>query len=351
MDRFVCVRVVMANAMDLELFQFDYDMSFAVTFMHPDRTVFGRYGSRQHFPKDAHKDISLEGLAGSMGAVLRLHEGYPANKAGLSGKQPRKVSVKRPEELSKLSKYEPHLNYEKEVARSCVHCHQIHDAQRLEIWAKGERPDDKLMFPWPMPDTIGFSLDPKTMATVESVVEDSPAANAGLKKGDSILSMDGQTILSAADAQWVFHHADDPGSVGLKIRRDGRDRELKLGLPKGWRRGTDISWRTSTWDLRRIALGGVFLAPVSEETRKELGISKDAMALRAKHVGQYNDHAVAKRAGIKKGDVYVSVDGQAGDLSETDIIHHILMNRKTGDRVEVEYLRKNERRRAKVRVQ
>ena len=40
MSKFVAVRVVQANAMELKLFQFDYDMSFAVTFLHPDRTVY-----------------------------------------------------------------------------------------------------------------------------------------------------------------------------------------------------------------------------------------------------------------------------------------------------------------------
>ena len=46
MDRFVCVRLVQANAMDLTLFQFDYDLTFAAFFLNADRTIYGRYGSR-----------------------------------------------------------------------------------------------------------------------------------------------------------------------------------------------------------------------------------------------------------------------------------------------------------------
>ena len=46
MDKFVCVRVVKANQMDLTLMQFDYDLTFAVMFMNADKTVYGRFGSR-----------------------------------------------------------------------------------------------------------------------------------------------------------------------------------------------------------------------------------------------------------------------------------------------------------------
>src|SRR5689334_3415769 len=36
MDKFVCVRIVQGNGLDLALFQYDYDMSFAAQFMNAD---------------------------------------------------------------------------------------------------------------------------------------------------------------------------------------------------------------------------------------------------------------------------------------------------------------------------
>ena len=50
----------------------------------------------------------------------------------------------------------------------------------------------------------------------------------------------------------------------------------------GWRRKDDISWRASTWELRRLALGGMLLKP-------------DEGGLRVEHVGQYAPHDRAKR--------------------------------------------------------
>ena len=57
MGRFVCVRLVQANAMDLTLFQFDYDLTFAAFFMNADRTIYGRYGSRS--ARNPSSDISF----------------------------------------------------------------------------------------------------------------------------------------------------------------------------------------------------------------------------------------------------------------------------------------------------
>src|SRR5206468_10131232 len=101
MDQFVCVRLVQANAMDLSLFQFDYDLTFAVFFMNADKTIYGRFGTRSE-RKDATKDISMEGFRKALAAALELHKKYPANKASLSGKQSPPPRFKVPEEYPSL---------------------------------------------------------------------------------------------------------------------------------------------------------------------------------------------------------------------------------------------------------
>lgn len=68
MDQFVCVRIVQANRIDLTQFQFDFDQSFAAFFMHPDKTLYGRFATRSRHPES--HDISLPGLRKAMAAVL-----------------------------------------------------------------------------------------------------------------------------------------------------------------------------------------------------------------------------------------------------------------------------------------
>lgn len=352
MQEFVCVRVVQANAMDLALFQFDYDMSIAVTFLNPDRTIYARYGSRRGNAELADAEMSMEGLQASLRGVLALHGEYPGNKGSLAGKQPRgPVPYPVPEDHPLLKKYTSKLDYGGKVAGSCIHCHQIRDVKRQAKRETGEILSPKLLTPYPMPSVLGFEVDPKTAATVASVSSGSPAAAAGFVAGDVILAMRGQPIVSLADIQWVLHHVTGPTTVTARVRRGDTEKDLVLRLSEDWDKQSDISWRVSTWDLRRMALGGMLLSRMSPEERQADGLPEDKMALRAEHVGQYNDHAVAKRAGLRKGDVIVKFDGIDDDLSESALLRQVLGKRKRGESVRFLYRRDGEEKEAVIRLQ
>ena len=77
LDKFVCVRLIQANGLDLSLFQFDYDQSWAAFMLNPaDLTIYGRYGTRSH-QRNAEDDVSLEGFGKALQAALDLHADYP----------------------------------------------------------------------------------------------------------------------------------------------------------------------------------------------------------------------------------------------------------------------------------
>src|SRR5437016_4609729 len=78
LDQFVLVRVIDANALDLTLFQIDYDLSFSAIFFNGDGTVYGRYGSWRH-QKDP-QDKTTAGLKRAIEGALAIHQGYPGNK-------------------------------------------------------------------------------------------------------------------------------------------------------------------------------------------------------------------------------------------------------------------------------
>ena len=58
----------------------------------------------------------------------------------------------------------------------------------------------RLLFPYPHPKTLGLILDPKEKATVLRVEEKSPAEKAGFRKGDAILTLEGQPPLRRHEA-------------------------------------------------------------------------------------------------------------------------------------------------------
>lgn len=337
LEKFVRVRVVSTNGLDLSLFQYDYDQSFAVFLLNADGTVYGRFGTRSHRTNWV-GDVSVPGLAKALQGALDLHAGYPKNKEVLAAKRGPAPLFPVPEKFPSLGKYGPELNYKGNVVQSCIHCHQVGDAIRDVYRKKKEAMPDEVLFPYPHPKVLGLVLDPKERATVSKVEPDSLAAKAGFKEGDAISSLNGQPLLSIADVQWVLHHTPATGgTVKAEVARAGKSQALVLELPKGWREKDDISWRSSAWGLRRMATGGMLLEVVDGE--RPAGVPKDGMALRAKHVGEYGAHAAAKNAGFQKGDVLISFDGRTDFARETDLFAHALRARKPGEKVSVKLVR------------
>jgi hypothetical protein len=337
LEKYVRVRVVSTNSLDLSLFQFDYDQSFAVFLLNADGTIYGRFGTRSH-RTDWIGDVSLPGMAKALEGGLELHAAYPKNKDVLAGKRGPAPEFPTPEKFPMLTgKYGPKLNYEGNVVQSCIHCHQVGDAQKNYYRAKKEAIPEHVLFPYPHPKSQGLVLDPKERATVLKVEPGSPAEKAGLRAGDALLTLDGQPLLSMADVQWVLHRTPAEGKTILaEITRGGAKQSLTLYLPAGWRRKDEIGWRSSTWGLRRMATGGMVL---ETPTERPAGVPTEGMALRVKSVGQYGPHAAAKNAGFQPNDVIVAFDGKTDLTRETDLIVHAVTVRKAGETVKVTVIR------------
>lgn len=340
MDQFVRVRLIQCNSVDLNIFHFDYDLTFAAFFMNADKTLYGRYGTRSS-QQDAERDISIEGFAKALQGALELHRNYPNNAASLKNKTAPFSRFKIPQDYPQLEgKFQPWLDFGGKVAASCIHCHMVGEADRRYRRTQKTTMPDKVIYPWPMPDVLGISLDPTEMATIKTIRKNSPADKQGFKVGDKIETLNQQPILSIADVQWVLHEAPEPSTIHAMVQRNGKDMRLTLPLKKGWRRTSDIGWRTTSWDLRRMASGGLKMLTMSEEEIKSRGLDPNGLALFVEHVGQYGEHGVAKRAGFLKGDIVVSYDGITEPMRETEIFAHVLRDRPPGTSVEIKIIRK-----------
>ena len=345
MEQFVRVRIVQGNGMDLSLFQFDYDLTFSVFFMNADKTIYGRFGTRAEY-ENAAKDISIEGFKQALEAALALHEGYPDNREVLAAKTGPESIKKTPEGFPALLRYSATLDFDSRINQQCIHCHQIGEAQREIHWYDRKPIPDEILYPFPMPDVLGLHFSPKHRAKISKVVSGSSAEKDGFRRADEILTLDGQPIISIADVQWVLHRTPENTTLPATVDRHGKEINLTLTLNPGWRKGSDISWRTTTGELRLVALGGMVLKDLSDAERQRSGIEDTEMALNVETVsrggrrssGQTN----AQRAGIRRGDIIVAYGDRTNRLTESGIIGYVLQDKPQAKTLPIKLLRNGE---------
>jgi serine protease Do len=342
LDQFVCVRLINANAIDLALFQFDYDLSFSTMFFNADGTVYGRYGSWTH-QKDPYNK-TLDGYKRALEGAIALHKGYPANKAALAGKQGAPMPFRTPVEIPMLAaKYQRDLNWETKVVGSCVHCHMIGDAFRTWYREQGKPVPVEWIHPMPSPESIGLTLATDQVALVDAVAAGSAAEKAAFKQGDEIVSFAGQPLTSMTDVSWVLHRTPDSATLPAIVKRDGAEQKLSVTLPTGWRNKTESSKRVGFWSMRGMATGGMVLEDLPDEERTKRGLNTSQLALFVKGVGQWGKHAAAKNAGFQKDDVIVEIDGITKRTTESGFIDHCLAHKMIGTKVKAIVLRGDKR--------
>jgi hypothetical protein len=337
LDQFVCVRVVQGWGMDLAVFQFDNDLTWAAFMMNADKTIYGRYGTKTG--KDAMKDISLEGFRKALEGALDLHRAYPANKAALAGKTGPAPAWKTPETIPTMAgKFK-----QGDTSRwGCVHCHMTHEAEVLSLRSARQPVEDRLLWKYPAPEWLGLSLDPKERATVTAAAPGSPAAKAGFQPGDRIAALEGQPLVSIADVQWVLHHAKDGATLKAEVERAGSKTAVSLALPKDWRRAGTFVWpgHISAWMLQLGVPGfGAQALPLPE--KKQAGLAESAFALKVQHVNAQDKakSMAASQAGLQKNDVITAVDGKKDFAGESDYIAYLLQKKKPGEKVDLTVLR------------
>ena len=339
MEKFVCVRIVQAWGMDLSIFQFDQELTWAVFLMNADKTIYGRYGSRSE-RKDTTNAISLEGLKKALEKALKFHAGYPGNKKDFEAKRGPAPAWATPEIIPEL-KGRPNIRLADGTRGGCVHCPQAHDGEMWSLRMERKPVPDTLVWPYPMPSRLGLMLDKQEIAKVKSVEPGSPAEKGGFKAGDDIVKFGGQPILSIADLQWVLQNAKEPCTVEAEVDRDGKTAKATLALEAGWRRKDDFTWRVMVWGIRIRLLGTQPLEALSADDRQKQGVPAGGLGLRIK--GFPPDWAKDKnKEGAQKflkDDVLIDVDGRKGMTGEGDLLGYLFQQKKPGETAEFTVMR------------
>ena len=84
--------------------------------------------------------------------------------------------------------------------------------------------------PRPLPPRTAQRLGRRGGVQVMQVIDDSPAADAGLRRGDLLLELDGEPVTDASDLQRLMVGERIGRAVRAIVLRDGRERSLELVL-------------------------------------------------------------------------------------------------------------------------
>lgn len=334
LEKFVCVRLVQMWGVDLNHFQFDYGMTWAVFFQNADGTIYGRYGTRSALRDDSTRDISLAGFKRSIEGALELHERFSADGDAtireLMGKQarfapqwPQPELIPRLAANDQLARKFTGLADERNLRAhgvGCIHCHMVPDNELLSLRRAGLPIAERLIWPYPMPGAVGLQMDPDQRGTVRRVREESAAAEAGVQAGDEIVRFDGQTILSTADIQWVLHNAPTAGSIPLAVVRDGETHELTLLLAENWRR------HLGDWRFTNL---GVCMQIAGFNGRPGRG-GGAALAIQIQRV---HPKRMAE-LDLKANDVILAIDGRREPMNLGQLTEYLL-SKTPGSEIEV----------------
>lgn len=315
MANYVPVRVTNLRDLDIANIRWDFDQTFAVLLMHPDGTVYHRYGGRG--PAGPEQYLGIESLVHLLRDTLPEHRAYDRDRAQQAS------ALKEPLRAIDLPVLQRKIAAGQRI--DCVHCHTVHDAEARATMLQGSwRKRDA--FVYPDPARIGLTLDPTRQAVVAAVRADSAAARAGILAGDELVALGRQrSVRTFSDVQWALHSAPfEANKLVARVRRSGSQRTTTLSLQDGWKRcpPEEYAWRPLKWNLSPApGFGGRAL---SAAARKRIGLADAPFAMKVTYLVEWGERKArgkaARAAGLRKGDVVVGFAGKR-DFASFDHLH------------------------------
>ncbi len=141
-----------------------------------------------------------------------------------------------------------------------------------------------------------FGLEVPRGALVSSVEKGGPAAKAGLREGDVILSFDGQAIDSAGQLPSAVAATDPGKAVGVQVWRDRASREFSVKLGQ-----TTEGEAVAAADGTAAGRLGMMVRPLSPEEKQQTELT-DGLVVE-------DVEGAAAEAGVRPGDIVIAANG------------------------------------------
>jgi Do/DeqQ family serine protease len=166
-------------------------------------------------------------------------------------------------------------------------------------------------------DAEYFDLEEVQGVLVQNAQEGGPAADAGIRQGDVLLSIDGDPLVSAGDLQQEVAERSPGDEVTLEVRRDGETREVQVELEE-----MDLEIPTAAVapdDDDAVERLGMTIGALTPQIRSQLELESDVSGVVVLEVIPLG---AAYRRGITPGSVVLEVAGRPVD-SPDDVVERL----------------------------
>ncbi|HSA79380.1 MAG TPA: DegQ family serine endoprotease [Geminicoccaceae bacterium] len=151
----------------------------------------------------------------------------------------------------------------------------------------------------------GLGLDSAKGALVTTVTPDSPAASAGLKRGDVVRSFDGKPIENLRDLTRLVADKDPGSAANVVVWRDGKEQSLEVEIGQMPSDDEVVAMTDQPADQSTSPKIGVALAKLTPEARQSLNLPEEATGV---VVTEVQPGSPAAEKGLRSGDVIVEAD-------------------------------------------
>ncbi len=152
-----------------------------------------------------------------------------------------------------------------------------------------------------------YGMDRPRGVIISQVNDDTPAAKAGLKEGDIILSVDGEEIHNPSMLRNVISLSDVGHKAKLKLLRDGKEKTVEVTLDKLPESAQGTPGGTRQGGGEDSSLDGVTVRALTAHLRQMANIPDDVNGLIVTAVEPTSN---AAREGLEMGDVILEVARQ-----------------------------------------
>nr|WP_246215634.1 Do family serine endopeptidase [Microvirga makkahensis] len=149
----------------------------------------------------------------------------------------------------------------------------------------------------------GLGLERPTGVLVTSIYDKGPAAEAGLKRGDVILQVDGQPVDNPDSFGYRFTLKGTQGQTPLTVLRNGKQSTIQVRLMPP----PEIPPRDPVRGRARTPFAGATLVNISPAVADELQIQ---VADEGVVIADLDERSVAASVGFEKGDLIVAINGE-----------------------------------------